>query len=213
MEAPSAFKVYLVRKASKSAERQPRADAVRNREKLLLAAKDVFAREGAAASLEQVAREASVGIGTLYRHYPTRDALIEAVYRQETDTLSDAASRLLSTCAPRSAMREWLLLFVGFLETKRDIVDALETLIGGPEQLYSGTPALLSSPIERLVAAVNATGGRRIDIPPLDILRAIVGIATIRPSAEWKGTVTSLTDLLLATEQQCPAVETPALTK
>lgn len=178
--------------------RRPRADSERNRERLLAAAKQVFTKKGASASLEQIAREAGVGIGTLYRHYVTRDVLIEAVYRQETDALADAAAKLAVAMAPVVALQAWLHLFIDFLETKRDIGDALGTLIGGAEPLYSGTPARLSQPIGGLVEAVNREGMIRIEIPPLDLLRAIVGVATIRPGPDWKQHAISLVALLLS---------------
>lgn len=177
--------------------RRPRADGERNRHELLKAARRGFAKRGATASLEQIAREANVGIGTLYRHFPTRDALIEAVYRQETDTLVNAAANLAAEETPVEALRAWLFLFVDFLETKRDIAAVLDTLIGGSEPLYSGTPARISPPINMLVERANKSGKIRIDIAPLDLLRAIVGIATIRPSADWKQQAIGLVELVL----------------
>lgn len=176
--------------------RRPRADAKRNRAKLVEAAKRVFADRGATASLEQVARDAGVGIGTLYRHFPTRDLLIEAVYQQETDRLVEAASELAATKAPVEALREWLRLFVDFLEAKQDLKAVLEALIGGSEALYSGTPARLSPPIDMLVERIEATG-LRLDIAPLDLLRAIVGVGTVRPGSDWKPRAIRLIDLLL----------------
>ncbi len=176
--------------------RPPRADAARNKAKLVAAAKHAFAHRGAAASLEQIARDAGVGIGTLYRHFPTRDALIEAVYQQETGTLAAAASDLAATHPPVRALREWLLLFVDFLETKQDLGEVIETLIGGSEALYSGTPARLSPPIDMLVERVE-DAGLRLGIAPLDLLRAIVGVGTIRPGADWKQRAIRLIELLL----------------
>ncbi|USI74798.1 TetR/AcrR family transcriptional regulator [Sphingomonas morindae] len=178
-------------------KRRPRADGERNRERLLAVAKQVFTEAGASASLEHIARQAGVGIGTLYRHYPTRDALIEAVYRQEIDALAQAGTRFAETMEPVPALRAWLHLFIDFVETKHDIGEALGTLIGGPEPLYSGTPALLSPPITKLVEAVNHDATLRITIPPLDLLRAIVGVGTIRPGPNWKEHAVGLVALLL----------------
>jgi AcrR family transcriptional regulator len=177
--------------------RQPRADGERNKARLIEAAKRRFAEQGASAALEQIARDAGVGIGTLYRHFATRDALIEAVYRQEVDALVAAASELEANATPVEALRAWLILFIDFLETKQGIGSVLDTLIGGSEPLYSGTPARLSPPIDLLVERANAGGGVRIDVASLDLLRAIAGIATIRPGTAWKQQAATLIDLLL----------------
>jgi AcrR family transcriptional regulator len=177
--------------------RQPRSDGERNRSTLIDAAKRRFAEQGASVALEQIARDAGVGIGTLYRHFPTRDALVEAVYRQEVDALVNAASELAENATPVDALRTWLILFIDFLETKQGIGSVLDTLIGGSEPLYSGTPAQLSPPIDRLVERANTSGGIRLDITPLDLLRAIAGVATIRPGAGWRDQAIGLVDLVL----------------
>ena len=174
-----------------------RADGRRNRARLVEAAKRGFAEQGPNVPLEHIARDAAVGIGTLYRHFPTRDALIEAVYRQEVDALVDAASQMEASQPPVEALRSWLILFVDFLETKQGIGAVLDTLIGGSEPLYSGTPARLSPPIDRLVERANADGDVQIDIAPLNLLRAIAGVATIRPETGWKQQAVALIDLLL----------------
>lgn len=177
--------------------RQPRADGERNKARLVEAAKRRFAEQGASAALEQIARDAGVGIGTLYRHFATRDALIEAVYRQEVDTLVAAASELEANATPVEELRAWLILFIDFLETKQGMGSVLDTLIGGSESLYSSTPTRLSPAIDLLVERANAGGGIRIDMAPLDLLRAIAGIATIRPATAWKQQAAALIDLLL----------------
>lgn len=187
----------MTRKFGQNKPRRPRADSERNRAKLVEAAKQSFSKQGANAALEQIAGDAGVGIGTLYRHFPTRDALVETVYRQEVDALVAAAAELKERFPPVDALRAWLVLFVDFLETKQGIGSVLDTLIGGSEPLYSGTPALLSPPINLLVERANATGDVRIDIAPLDLLRAIVGVATIRPGTTWKQQAVALINLLL----------------
>lgn len=178
--------------------RRPRADGERNRAALIAAAKQALAREGADLSLERTARDAGVGIGTLYRHFPNRDALIEAVYRQEVDALVDAASRFAKTEAPQEALRLWMRMFVDFLETKRGIAGVLDPLIGGSEPLYSGTPALLSPAIDLLVRQAKAAEGTRLSIAPLDLLRGIVGVATIRQGPNWKEQTLAFMDVLLS---------------
>jgi AcrR family transcriptional regulator len=177
--------------------RRPRADGERNRARLVAAAKDAFAKDGAAVSLEQIARDADVSIATLYRHFPTRDELISAVYQQEVTTLIEAADRLMTKREPAAALREWLTLFVDFLDAKHGMAEAMDTLIGGPEPLYSKTPHRLDIPIKALVAGGIATGAFRDDIEPHDLLRALAGVAHVRPSKKWKRSAVRMVDLLL----------------
>jgi AcrR family transcriptional regulator len=179
-----------------------RADGERNKLRLVEAAKHRFAEQGASIALEQIARDAGVGIGTLYRHFPTRDLLIEAVYRQEVNALVAVASELQTNATPVQALRAWLMLFIDFIETKQEIGTVLDTLVGGSEPLYSGTPALLSPAINLLVESANDGGRVKIDIAPLDLLRAIVGVATIRPGAAWKQQAVALVDLVLRGAQR-----------
>jgi AcrR family transcriptional regulator len=116
--------------------RRPRADAVRNRERLMEAAKQAFTEDGPEVSLESIARRAGVGIGTLYRHFPTRDAMVEAVYRHGVAQLTDAANTLLQSHPPGEALDAWLRLFVDYMAAKRVIAPALGALPGGPAALY-----------------------------------------------------------------------------
>lgn len=180
------------------ARRRPRSDGERNRLKLIDAAKRVFAEKGAAATLEQVARAADVSIASLYRHFPTRDAVISAVYRQEVDALIEAAERLVADREPEAALREWLTLFVDFLDAKHGMAEAMNTLIGGPEDLYSKTPDRLASPITALVSRAVEAGVVRGDVEPLDLLRALSGVATIRVSDTWKRSAIRMIELLLS---------------
>ena len=184
-------------KKPEATKRQPRSDGARNRARLVAAAKVVFAKRGPAATLEEIARKAEVGIGTLYRHFPTRDALIEAVYRQEADKLVEAAAGLLTQPKPAAALRQWLLLFVQFIDTKRGMADVLNTLIGGPDALYQGTPVRLASSIEALVERAVKNGDCRTDVEPLDLLRAIGGVATLTPGKQWKQSAVRMVDLLI----------------
>jgi AcrR family transcriptional regulator len=119
--------------------RRPRADGELNRTRLIAAAKRACAEKGAAVSLEHIAREADVSIATLYRHFPTRDELISAVYQQEVDMLIEAADQLMTKREQATALREWLMLFVDFLDAKHGMAQAMDTLIGGPEPLCSRT--------------------------------------------------------------------------
>src|SRR5207237_7474615 len=124
-------------------------------------------------------------IATLYRHFPTRDELISAVYQQEVTTLIEAADQLRAERKPAAALREWLMLFVEFLDAKHGMAEAMDTLIGGPETLYSRTPHRLDAPIKALVARGVATGVFRDDLEPHDFLRAASGVGHLRPRANW----------------------------
>src|SRR5271154_7082592 len=115
--------------------RKPRADAQRNRERILQVAKEIFPRNGAAASLDDIARQAGIGPGTLYRHFPTRDALIEAVYRSEVEKLAAAQQRFAATAPPLEALRAWMLLFIEHVSDKRLIIPAMDTVTGGVTRL------------------------------------------------------------------------------
>jgi AcrR family transcriptional regulator len=180
-----------------SRTRRPRADGERNRARLIAAAKGAFAEKGAAVSLEHIAREADVSIATLYRHFPTRDELIAAVYQQEVTALIEAADQLMAEREPAAALREWLMLFVEFLDAKHGMAEAMDTLIGGPEPLYSRTPHRLDVPINALVAGGVATGVFRDDFEPHDLLRALSGVAHVRPSENWKQSAIQIVDILL----------------
>ena len=177
--------------------RRPRADGERNRTRLIAAAKSACAEKGAAVSLEHIAREANVSIATLYRHFPTRDELISAVYQQEVDMLVEAANQLVTKREPATALREWLMLFVDFLDAKHGMAEAMDTLIGGPEPLYSRTPHRLDVPIKALVASGVAAGVFRDDIDPHDLLRALAGVAHVRPGKNWKQSAIRMVDLLM----------------
>jgi AcrR family transcriptional regulator len=181
-----------------AARRKQRADAQRNRERLLAAAKAEFAARGASASLKQIARQAGVGIGTLYRHFPTRDDLIEAIYRAETDRLSEAATQLAETHPPVEALQAWLLLFIDHIETKQGIMEALNSLLGGPSALYASTGLRATAAVEDLVQRAIASGQIRLDMDPTDLLRAIAGVGNYAPRAEWKQAARSLVDLMIA---------------
>src|ERR1700733_8232291 len=118
--------------------RNPRADAKRNRERILEVAKEVFMRDGAAASLDDIARRSGVGNATLYRHFPTRDDLIEAVYRNEVERLAAAEQRFAATMPPIEALRAWMLLFIDHVAEKKLIISVMDTLPGGSMRLMKG---------------------------------------------------------------------------
>jgi AcrR family transcriptional regulator len=178
------------------AARKPRADGVRNRDRLLDAAKAAFTREGTDINLDEVAKQAGLGVGTLYRHFPTRDALIEAVYRAEVEKLAEAATRLSERHSPLEALREWMRLFVDYIGTKQLIAPALNAMVGGP-QLYATSGQLVVAAIQSLVGRAVKSGDIRSDIDPIDLFRALVGVANVAASPDWEASAKRLIDILL----------------
>ena len=158
------------------AARKPRADAQRNRGRLLDAAKPAFAAKGAAASLDEIARDAGVGIGTLYRHFPTREALVQAVYLNETQHLAEAAHRLAAERTPVEALRAWMGLFVEYIGTKQVMAEMLKALPGGTQDLYAVSSAQITAAIGALVDRAVESGDIQLDMDPLDLLRAVAGV-------------------------------------
>jgi AcrR family transcriptional regulator len=178
--------------------RQPRADALRNRERLLAAAKAVFSSGGAEASLEAVAKRAGVGIGTLYRHFPTREALFEAVYRREVEQLAELAEELKGKAAPVEALRRWLHANVEFVATKKGMAAALALAAHAPSaELTSYSFERLTKAVGMLLDRAVATGEIRADIHPEDILRALIGMCIIRDRPGWQRSVRRLVDIFI----------------
>jgi AcrR family transcriptional regulator len=181
-----------------AAVRKPRADAQRNRIRLLETAKAAFAEKGSAASLDEIARTAGVGAGTLYRHFPTRDALIEAVYRNETEQLVAAATRLTETHPAVTALREWLLLFVDYIATKHGMYEALNSIVGGSSDLHLASTAQVKQAIAKLVGRAVASGDIRLDLDPLDLLRALAGVANVSSGPDGERAAKHLVEILIA---------------
>jgi AcrR family transcriptional regulator len=179
------------------AVRKPRADARRNRDVLLEAGKAAFAEVGAEASLEEIARRAGVGIGTLYRHFPTRDAVVEAVYRREVQQLADAAPRLIESLPPAEALRAWMRLFIDYIAAKRVIAPALKSLVGGRSALYADSAARINEAMAMLVERARASGDIRPDADSADLLRALIGFAYVNAAPEWEVSARRLIDLLI----------------
>ena len=161
---------------SVSPDRRPRADAIRNRDLLLTAASDAFAARGADVPLEDIARNAGVGIGTLYRHFPTRDALIEAVYRHEVDVLCERADQLLETMPPEQALAEWMQLFVRHVATKKGMLSALKPLLSSNQSFSDQTKGRAQAAASKLLEAGVEAGTIRADVDGGDLLRAVGGI-------------------------------------
>ena len=178
--------------------RKPRSDALRNRERILEVAKGVFTEQGANASLEEIAKQAGVGTGTLYRHFPTRDELIEGVYRNEVEKLAAAAARFAETMSPLEALRAWMLLLVDYIAAKHIIAPALNTIAGGPSRLHEGTRSMIQGAIDRLVKRAKRSGDLRRDLDAHDLLRALIGASHVGSSADWEQSGRRLVDILIA---------------
>jgi AcrR family transcriptional regulator len=185
-------------KRPKPVPRKPRADAQRNRARILKIAKEAFTRSGANISLDDVARQARIGPGTLYRHFPTRDALLEAVYRTEVENLAAAAeSAFAESMPPVQALRAWMLLFVDYIATKQIIAPALNTIVGGPSKLFETTGAQVKGAINGLVERAIESGDIRADLDPLDLLRALIGVSNVASGPDWARSAKRLVDILI----------------
>ena len=178
-------------------ERKPRADAQRNRERILEEAKTAFTRAGGDISLEDVARQAGVGTGTLYRHFPTRDALLEGVYRAEVAKLAEEERKLSESLPALEALRAWMLVFIDYIATKKIIAPALNSIVGGPTQLFESSGAQIKDAIQSLVTRAVTSGDIRPDLDPLDLLRALVGVANVASAPDWQQSAKRLVDILL----------------
>src|ERR1700720_3128488 len=170
-------------------KRKPRADAIRNHERVLEAAKAVFSQGGPDASLEAVARHAGVGIGTLYRHFPTREALFEAVYRREVEQLADLAEQLKTEASPVEALRRWLRSNVEFVATKKGMSAALALAVNSSSELSAYSFERLTKAVGALLDRAVAAGEIRSDISPEDLLRALVGMCYLHDQPGWQKSV------------------------
>jgi AcrR family transcriptional regulator len=179
------------------ASRKPRADALRNRERVLEAARNVFSAGGPDASLEAVAKTAGVGIGTLYRHFPTRDALFDAVYRHEAQQLAALAERLKKAAEPTEALRQWLHALVKFVATKKGMSAALTLAISKDSDLFSYSSDLLMRSASELLDRAIATGEIRNDIGPEDLIRTLVGMCYTHDQPGWQKSVLRLVDVFI----------------
>jgi len=184
--------------ASTPKEKKPRADALRNRERILEEAKKAFTSEGGDISLEEVARQAGVGPGTLYRHFPTREALLESVYRAEVESLAEEERRLTQELPADEALREWMLLFVDYIATKKIIAPALNSIVGGAtSELFEYSGKQIKAAIRTLVSRAVESGDVRADLEPLDLLRALVGVSNVASAPDWQQSAKRLVDILL----------------
>lgn len=179
------------------ATRQPRADALRNRERLIEAATRVFGDQSGQASLEAVAREAGVGIGTLYRHFPTRESLFEAVYRHEVEHLGDLAERLAREGPPVDALREWLRANIQLMATKKGMVEALQLVAMSSTELKAYSFERLTNALAVLLDRGVTAGELRSDIAAEDLLRTVVGIFYADGGPQWQASAQRIIDVFV----------------
>jgi len=160
-------------------------------------AKQEFTRSGANTSLEEIAKQAGVGPGTLYRHFPTREELLQAVYQSEVEKLAAAERKFAQTMPPTEALRAWLLLFVDAIATKQIIAPALNALIGDPKKVFEASYAQIQDAIRALVKRAIKNGDIRKDLDPIDLLRALIGVANVATSPDWQQSARRLVDILV----------------
>ena len=174
-----------------------RSDSIRNRELLLAAATEIFGGDGKQASLEAIARHAGVGIGTLYRHFPAREDLFEAVYRHEVDQLGVLAEELATEAEPLEALRKWMHGSVRLMATKKGMVAALQLVTYGSSELKAYSSERLAAAIGILLERGVAAGKIRDDVSAEDLLRAVVGIFYAQGTVDWQPTALRLVDVLI----------------
>jgi len=188
----------MAKQPSTPAPRKPRADAQRNRERILEVAKNAFAQSGEDVSLDDIAKSAGVGPGTLYRHFPTRGELLEAVYRTEVEKLAVAHHEYARTLPPVEALRAWMFLFVDYIATKQLIAPALNSLITDTSKLYESSSGPIKGAINALVQRAIKSEDMRQDLDPMDLLRALVGVSNVASAPNWPQSAKKLVDILIA---------------
>ncbi|TGS16243.1 TetR/AcrR family transcriptional regulator [Mesorhizobium sp. M2E.F.Ca.ET.209.01.1.1] len=174
-----------------------RADAQRNRDRLVEVAAQMFASDGVDASLEEIAKRAGVGIGTLYRHFPTREHLVEVVYRREVEGLCHAAEDLAREHPADVALELWMQRFVDYIATKRGLATSLRLLLTANSTLFSDTSGRVSGAMRSLVQAAAAAGKIRADVDSSDVMHALGGIYSAPNTPDWRERSGRLVKLLM----------------
>jgi AcrR family transcriptional regulator len=183
--------------AAKKTGRKPRADAQRNRERILEVAKQVFTRRGAEASMDEIAKRAKIGPGTLYRHFPARDELLAAVYISEVEKLAEAQRKFSAELPPVEALRAWMLIFIDYIAAKKIIAPALNAMAGGPSRVFQQTNRLMEEAANALANRAVASRDLRPDVDPMDMLRAIYGVSSAGSTDDWPEKARQFVDILI----------------
>ena len=183
--------------AAQKIGRKPRADAQRNRERILEVAKQVFTRRGAEASMDEIAKRAKIGPGTLYRHFPTRDDLLAAVYISEVKKLAEAQKKFSAELPPVEALRAWLLVFIDYIAAKKIIAPALNEMTGGPSRVFQQTNRLMEESANALASRAVASRDLRPDVDPMDMLRAIYGVSSVGGTDDWPAKARRFVEILI----------------
>lgn len=191
------------------AGRGGRADARRNRERLLTAAKAAFADVGADVSLEEIARRAGVGIGTLYRNFASREAILEGVYRRDVENHHASATELLETMAPGDALHEWMRRALDYAATKKGMSSALASIKDGSSELYAYSSRLYIDAVTLLVRRAIESGDIREDVDPMDLLGALGGFVYGSGRADWQPRALRLLDILMDGLRHKPPARRP----
>jgi AcrR family transcriptional regulator len=187
----------MKKSVAKKIARKPRADAQRNRERILEVAKQVFTHRGVEASMDEIARRAKIGPGTLYRHFPGRDDLLAAVYISEVEKLAEAQRKLSAELPAIEALRAWLLVFIDYIAAKKIIAPALNAMAGGPSRVYQQTGRLMEDAAKALASRAVASKDLRPDVDPMDMLRAIYGVSSAGSTEDWPAKARRFVDILI----------------
>ncbi|WP_119389252.1 TetR/AcrR family transcriptional regulator [Taklimakanibacter lacteus] len=179
------------------AEKALRADAQKNRDKLIKAAGLAFFQHGIDTSLEEIAERAGVGIGTLYRHFPTREHLVEVIYRREVEELCQAAEALARKYPPDVALAEWMQRFVDYIAAKRGMADSLKLLVASNSEFFAESSGRIPAALQKLIDAAIASGTIRADIESSDVMHALSGIYGAPKTADWRERSKRLVALLM----------------
>jgi AcrR family transcriptional regulator len=182
---------------SQASVRVPRADAARNRDALLWAATRAFAAADEEPSMRAIAREAGVGIATLYRHFPTRESLVDAVYRDQVQRLTQGARELLAQLPPAEAMRRWMDLFADWVATKHGMLDTLLAMMESGEIVEAQTRAELLAAITSILEAGRAAGDLRPDVTAEDVAAGLLGLLAVGSQPGQRGLAERLLNLLM----------------
>lgn len=195
-ESISVYQPPAMKVEKAQSSRRPRSDGRRNREAIVQAAKEAFTENGAGTSLDDIAKKAGVGPGTLYRHFPSREALLGAVYQAEVEKLAESAEQLGRELPAGEALRAFLHLFIEHLATKRIIAAALNDLVSS-NRIFEPHMSKMHTAVAGIYARAIEAGEIRPDINPVDHIRAIVGVTFFGTSEDWRDSATRLLDILI----------------